>query len=122
MEITDAASRRTKIRLGNLQRIQCSILCSVVLKVFYLLCLAKANNTAVFRSHNIVYEHDKKAKEMVRKRGGSAKGKAIKFGQEARVFSATIHYNPTYGQLDGAIHIPEGQSIPDVHQFVSQLR
>ncbi|KAK2051411.1 hypothetical protein LY76DRAFT_640144, partial [Colletotrichum caudatum] len=72
---------------------------------------------AAFPSHSVEYEHDKKDKEKVRKRGNSAKNKTVKLGREARVFSATVHYNPTYGQLDGAIYVPEGQSIPDVNKF-----
>lgn len=92
-----------------------------MLKVFFLLCFAEVETMAVDPPRNIVYEHDKRAKEKVRKCGGSAKRKTLKLGQEARVFTATIHFNPTYGQLDGAVHVPEGQSIPDINQFVSQL-
>ncbi|KDN68183.1 hypothetical protein CSUB01_10566 [Colletotrichum sublineola] len=76
---------------------------------------------AAFSSPSIEYEHDKKEKEKVRKRGNSAKDKTVKLGREARVFSATVHYNPTYRQLDGAIYVPEGQSIPDVNKFLLDL-
>ncbi|KAK0373222.1 C2H2 finger domain-containing protein [Colletotrichum limetticola] len=76
---------------------------------------------AVDPPRSIVYEHDKRAKEKVRKCGGSAMRKTLKLGQEARVFTATIHFNPTYGQLDGAVHVPEGQSIPDINQFLLDL-
>ncbi|KAK1658075.1 hypothetical protein BDP55DRAFT_683744 [Colletotrichum godetiae] len=71
-------------------------------------------------SHN-EHNQDTKAKAKVRKSGRSAISKTLKLGREARVFTATIHYNPTYRQLDGAIHVPEGQSIPDVNQFLLDL-
>ncbi|WQF90552.1 hypothetical protein CDEST_15566 [Colletotrichum destructivum] len=70
-------------------------------------------------SDEIVFIHDKKAKEKVRKCGGSAKRKAVQLGKGARVFSAVVHFNPTYGELDGAVYVPQGQSIPDVNQFVT---
>ncbi|KAF4473969.1 hypothetical protein CGGC5_v016913 [Colletotrichum fructicola Nara gc5] len=72
-------------------------------------------------SREAVFEYDKKAKEKVRKCGKSAKRKAVQLGEGARVFSAVIHFNPTYGQLDGAVHVPEGQSMPDVNQFLAEL-
>ncbi|KZL70485.1 C2H2 finger domain-containing protein [Colletotrichum tofieldiae] len=75
----------------------------------------------LFSSDDILYEHGKKAKDKVRKCGGSVIRKTLKLGQEAGVFTATIHYNPTYGQLDGAVHVPEGQSIPDVKQLLLDL-
>ncbi|GKT61195.1 patatin-like serine hydrolase [Colletotrichum tofieldiae] len=65
--------------------------------------------------------YDKRAKDKVRKSGGSAKRKAVQLGEEARVFSAVVHFNPTYGRLDGAIHVPEGQHIPDVNGFLAEL-
>ncbi|KAJ0359366.1 hypothetical protein COL26b_014372 [Colletotrichum chrysophilum] len=68
-----------------------------------------------------VFTYDKKAKEKVRKCGTSAKRKAVQLGKAARVFSAVIHFNPTYGQLDGAVYIPEGQSMPDVNQFLEKV-
>lgn len=64
--------------------------------------------------------HDKKVKETVRKRGSSALRKAISLGRDANVFSLHIHWNPTCGALDGAIHLPEGQKLPDLNQFVRQ--
>ncbi|WQF76850.1 hypothetical protein CDEST_01864 [Colletotrichum destructivum] len=72
-------------------------------------------------SDEIVFIHDKKAKEKVRKCGGSAKRKAVQLGKGARVFSAVVHFNPTYGELDGAVYVPQGQSIPDVNQFLAEL-
>lgn len=77
-------------------------------------------NMAPMVPGEVVFTHDKKAKEKVRKCGTSAKRKALQLGKGARVFSAVIHFNPTYGQLDGAVHIPEGQSMPDVNEFVSR--
>ncbi|WQF76909.1 hypothetical protein CDEST_01923 [Colletotrichum destructivum] len=76
---------------------------------------------APLASDEIVFTYDKKAKEKVRKCGGSAKRKALKLGQGARVFSAVVHFNPTYGKLDGAVYVPQGQSIPDVNQFLTEL-
>ncbi|KAK0369578.1 C2H2 finger domain-containing protein [Colletotrichum limetticola] len=76
---------------------------------------------AVSSSPDSGHDQDKKAKAKVRKSGRSAISKTLKLGREARVFTATIHYNPTYRQLDGAIHVPEGQSIPDVNRFLLDL-
>jgi len=64
-------------------------------------------------------EHDRRKKEKVRKCGSSAKGKAVKLGRDGNVFSVHIHYNPTHHILDGAIHLPVGQSLPDLNKFVS---
>ncbi|KAL0929492.1 uncharacterized protein CTRU02_215658 [Colletotrichum truncatum] len=69
----------------------------------------------------VAFVYDKKAKEKVRKCGGSAKRKAVQLGKGARVFSAVIHFNPTYGKLDGAVYVPQGESIPDVNQFLAEL-
>ncbi|KAK1975302.1 hypothetical protein LZ30DRAFT_693710 [Colletotrichum cereale] len=69
----------------------------------------------------VVFTHDKKAKEKVRKCGTSAKRKALQLGKSARVFSAVIHFNPTYGELDGAVFVPEDEEIPDVNQFLAEL-
>ncbi|GKT51721.1 uncharacterized protein ColSpa_11902 [Colletotrichum spaethianum] len=72
-------------------------------------------------SDEIVFTYDKKAKEKVRKCGESAKRKAVQLGLGARVFSAVVHFNPTYGKLDGAVYVPQGQSIPDVNRFLAEL-
>ncbi|KAI3534606.1 hypothetical protein CABS03_15111 [Colletotrichum abscissum] len=72
-------------------------------------------------SDKVVFTHGKKAKEKVRKCGASAKRKAVQLGEGAQVFSAVVHFNPTYGQLDGAVHVPDGQSIPDVNRFLAEL-
>ncbi|KAK1641525.1 hypothetical protein BDP81DRAFT_403559 [Colletotrichum phormii] len=72
-------------------------------------------------SNEVVFTYDKKAKEKVRKCGASAKRKAVQLGKGAQVFSAVIHFNPTHGQLDGAVYVPDGQSIPDVNGFLAEL-
>nr|XP_036584500.1 zinc C2H2 type domain containing protein [Colletotrichum truncatum]KAF6794018.1 zinc C2H2 type domain containing protein [Colletotrichum truncatum] len=58
-------------------------------------------------SDGVVYTYDHASKEKVRKRGGTAKHRAVKLGKDAKVFSATVHFNPTYEQLDGAIYVPK---------------
>ncbi|KAK1966791.1 hypothetical protein LY78DRAFT_669483 [Colletotrichum sublineola] len=68
---------------------------------------------AVDTSHT----YGKRAKDKVRKSGSSAKRKAIQLGKEAGVFSAVVYFNPTYGCLEGAVHVPDGQVIPDVNRF-----
>ncbi|KAH0419499.1 hypothetical protein CcaCcLH18_14368 [Colletotrichum camelliae] len=83
--------------------------------------LSSQENMAPVASRDAVFTYDKKAKEKVRKRGSSAKLKAVQTGKGAGVFSAVIYFNPTYGQLDGAVHVPEGQSMPDVNQFLAEL-
>ncbi|KDN60879.1 hypothetical protein CSUB01_12459 [Colletotrichum sublineola] len=70
------------------------------------------------RSHT----YGKRAKDKVRKSGSSAKRKAIQLGKEAGVFSAVVYFNPTYGCLEGAVHVPDGQVIPDVNRFLEELR
>ncbi|KZL84647.1 patatin-like serine hydrolase [Colletotrichum incanum] len=72
-------------------------------------------------SEKTIYTYDKRAKDKVRKSGDSAKGKAVQLGEVARVFSTVVYFNPTHGRLDGAIHVPEGQSIPDVNGFLAEL-
>ncbi|KAK6222518.1 patatin-like serine hydrolase [Colletotrichum tabaci] len=72
-------------------------------------------------SGKTIHAYSKRAKDKVRKSGDSAKRKAVQLGQEARVFSAVLHFNPTYRRLDGAVHVPEGQSIPDVNGFLADL-
>ncbi|TIC97268.1 hypothetical protein CH35J_006541 [Colletotrichum higginsianum] len=72
-------------------------------------------------SGKTIHAYSKRAKDKVRKSGDSAKRKAVQLGQEARVFSAVLHFNPTYRRLDGAVHVPEGQSIPDVNGFLAEL-
>ncbi|WQF77094.1 hypothetical protein CDEST_02108 [Colletotrichum destructivum] len=72
-------------------------------------------------SETTIYTYDKRAKDKVRKSGDSAKRKAVQLGEGARVFSAVVHFNPTHERLDGAIHVPEGQSIPDVNGFLAEL-
>ncbi|OHE90304.1 hypothetical protein CORC01_14391 [Colletotrichum orchidophilum] len=70
---------------------------------------------------NKVDTREKRAKDKVRKSGPSAQGKALQLGEFAGVFSAVVYFNPTYGWLDGAIHVPEGQDIPDVNGFLEEL-
>lgn len=65
------------------------------------------------------YRRDENTENEVRDFGDSAKRQAIQFGQVASVFSAVVYYNQISGQLDGAVHVPRGQSIPDVNQLVS---
>ncbi|GKT43655.1 uncharacterized protein ColSpa_03836 [Colletotrichum spaethianum] len=57
-------------------------------------------------SEKTIYTYDKRTKNKVRKSGGSAKRKAVQLGEEARVFSTVVYFNPTHGCLDGAIHVP----------------
>ncbi|KAL4403530.1 hypothetical protein CABS03_15181 [Colletotrichum abscissum] len=68
-----------------------------------------------------VEAREKRAKDKVRKSGTSAQGKALRLGEFADVFSAVVYYNPTYRWLDGAIHVPEGQDVPDVNAFFAQI-
>ncbi|KAK1656532.1 hypothetical protein BDP55DRAFT_735624 [Colletotrichum godetiae] len=68
-----------------------------------------------------VEAREKRAKDKVRKSGTSAQGKALRLGEFADVFSAVVYYNPTYRWLDGAIHVPEGQDMPDVNAFFAQI-
>ncbi|KAE9571071.1 hypothetical protein CGMCC3_g12956 [Colletotrichum fructicola] len=65
--------------------------------------------------------YDKRAKDKVRKSGSSAQRKVIQLGEIGRVFSAVVYFNPTYGRLDGAVHLPEGQDIPDLNGFLAEL-
>ncbi|WQF90376.1 hypothetical protein CDEST_15390 [Colletotrichum destructivum] len=67
------------------------------------------------------YRRDKYTKNEAQDFGGSAKRQAIQLGQEANVFSAVIYYNLISKQMDGAVHVPRGQSIPNVNQLLRKL-
>ncbi|KDN60007.1 hypothetical protein CSUB01_08018 [Colletotrichum sublineola] len=64
---------------------------------------------------------ERRAKAKIRKSGSSAKRKVAQLGEDAGVFSAVVYFNPTYGRLEGAIHVPDGQSIPDMNRFLEHL-
>jgi len=57
-------------------------------------------------------------KEMVRKRTTSAVPKAIQTGKLGNIFTAYIFWNPTYRELQGGVHVPEGMDLPDLNKFV----
>ncbi|KAH7303140.1 hypothetical protein B0I35DRAFT_447229 [Stachybotrys elegans] len=64
-------------------------------------------------------DHTKSEKEMARKRGGSAMKKALQTGEQCGIFTAFIYWNPTYQELQGAMHLPPGIELPDLNKFVS---
>lgn len=66
-------------------------------------------------------DQDKRKKELARKRTTSAVSKAIQTGRLANIFSAYIFWNPTYRELQGGVHIPEGMDLPDLNKFVRLL-
>ncbi|KAK2035732.1 hypothetical protein LZ31DRAFT_601927 [Colletotrichum somersetense] len=61
-----------------------------------------------------------KTRFRVEKRGGTLKRKTVCFRQLAGVFSATVYWHPRLREYQGAIHVPKGQNILDVSQFISE--
>ncbi|KAI8278871.1 hypothetical protein K4K60_005888 [Colletotrichum sp. SAR11_57] len=57
----------------------------------------------------------------VRGFGDSVKRQALRLGQKAGAFSFVLYYDPIAGQFDGAVHVPEGQGIPDVNRHLAIL-
>lgn len=66
-------------------------------------------------------KHTTQQKDKARKRSITAKRKALALGKDCDIFSIVAYYNPTHDQLEGAIWIPKGQSIPDMNKLVSAL-
>ncbi|KAH8655640.1 hypothetical protein BX600DRAFT_440139 [Xylariales sp. PMI_506] len=66
--------------------------------------------------------HTKPQKEMVRKRTESGMSKAMETGALCNTFIAYVFWNPTYKELQGAGHLPEGMKIPDINKFKRALR
>ena len=62
--------------------------------------------------------HTKPQKEMVRKRTESGMSKATETGVLCNTFIAYVFWNPTYKELQGVAHLPEGMDLPDVNEFV----
>lgn len=62
--------------------------------------------------------HSKPEKDKARKRGRSLKGKTIELGNYCNTFAALVYWDPTHRQLEHALHLPEGQTIPDLNKFV----
>ncbi|KAH7303729.1 hypothetical protein B0I35DRAFT_465556 [Stachybotrys elegans] len=65
-------------------------------------------------------DHTKSEKEMARKRGGSAMKKALQTGEQCGIFTAFIYWNPTYQELQGAMHLPPGIELPDLNKFAQE--
>jgi hypothetical protein len=62
--------------------------------------------------------HTKQTKEMVRKRTDSGMSKAKETGVLCNTFIAYVFWNPTYRELQGVGHLPDGMDMPDVNAFV----
>ncbi|KDN71875.1 hypothetical protein CSUB01_09608 [Colletotrichum sublineola] len=64
---------------------------------------------------------ESKTSVRVQKRGKSLQRKTVQLGKLAGGFSATVYWHPRLREYQGAIHVPKGQSIPDVSQLLLDL-
>jgi hypothetical protein len=64
------------------------------------------------------YDYDDKEKAKARKSGPSLLNKTIELGESARIFAATIYWEPTHRLYEVAAYLPEGEFPPRVHNLV----
>ncbi|KAI9155828.1 hypothetical protein HJFPF1_08417 [Paramyrothecium foliicola] len=64
------------------------------------------------------YDYDDKEKAKARKSGPSLLNKTIELGESARIFAATIYWEPTHRLYEVAAYLPEGEFTPRVHNLV----
>ncbi|KAI9148657.1 hypothetical protein HJFPF1_10698 [Paramyrothecium foliicola] len=65
------------------------------------------------------YDYDDKEKAKARKSGPSLLNKTIELGESARIFAATIYWEPTHRLYEVAAYLPDGEFVPSVHNLVS---
>ena len=65
--------------------------------------------------------HSKGQKDKIRKSGLSLQNKAIKLGEQCDIFSALAYWNPTHKRMETVMHLPRGQTLPDVNKLVCVL-
>lgn len=65
--------------------------------------------------------HSKGQKDKARKSGLSLRRKTIKLGKDCNVFSALVYWNPTHRRMETVMHLPRGQTLPDVNGLVCVL-
>ncbi|KAK4206129.1 hypothetical protein QBC37DRAFT_460962 [Rhypophila decipiens] len=66
-------------------------------------------------------DHTKTQKEMVRKRTQSGMSKAKETGVLCNTFIFYIFWNPTYRELQGVAHLPDGMEMPDINSFLQEF-
>lgn len=65
--------------------------------------------------------NDKSKKDKIRKSGRSLQEKTMKLGRVCDVFSALVYWNPTHRRMERVMHLPRGQTMPDVNRLVCVL-
>lgn len=77
--------------------------------------LEKAKPTSMAR----VRGHTVQEKAKARKSGPSAKQKTLELGEKANVIAFMGYWDPTHLCFRAAVHLPEGETLPDVNRLVS---
>ncbi|KAG9249570.1 uncharacterized protein F5Z01DRAFT_668885 [Emericellopsis atlantica] len=54
-------------------------------------------------------------KNLLRKRANTAKPRTLRLGQDCNIFTVLIYYNLVREALDGVVHLPEGETLPDLN-------
>ncbi len=62
--------------------------------------------------------HDKKQKELVRKRGPSIQAKTLRLGQAGELVALSLYQDPSTGSWHLSVHCPAGISLPDLNALV----
>ncbi|KAK4076834.1 hypothetical protein Purlil1_12567 [Purpureocillium lilacinum] len=66
-----------------------------------------------------VHEHSVQEKAKARKSGPSVRQKTEDLGRLANIFAATVHWDPTHLCFRAAVHLPEGETVPDMNQLIA---
>lgn len=67
------------------------------------------------------HEHNTKEKAKARKSGPSLCSKTKDLGHLANVFALTVYWDPTHLCYRTEVHLPEGETLPDVNGLVSKF-
>ena len=65
--------------------------------------------------------HSKGQKAKIRKSGQSLQDKTTKLGEDCGIFTAPVYWNPTHQRMEVVMHLPRGQTLPDVNRLVCVL-
>ncbi|ODA82746.1 hypothetical protein RJ55_01255 [Drechmeria coniospora] len=66
-----------------------------------------------------VHEHSIQQKAKARKSGPSVLQKIEELGRLANIFAATVHWDPTHLCFRIAVHLPEGETVPDLNGLIA---
>jgi hypothetical protein len=62
--------------------------------------------------------HARVEKAKVRKRGSSLRSKTKELGELCNIFSAVVYWDPTQRKMEYAMHLPDGERLPDINAIV----